>query len=303
MQYTLCDDVVQGGWIMNEDFLAAAPGFRGRVAAGGRLLAYLFVAGIGALLATAVAKSMFGGTLIDLAQRGVALGVVRALLLLLALVIVPSVVVLRLFREPARSTGWDASGALRKISIGLIAGFGLMVAIAGALWAMGAVRFDFGASGPTAESGGLLLSALLWLALAAGEEGLDRGYAFVQLCRALSFWPAALLSSGWFLFGHIGNAGETLSGVLIAGLVGLLLCYSLRKTGSLWFALGFHAAWNFTQSAIFGFNNSGGGAPVSVFQPHLSGSAWLTGGWVGPEGSLLAFPALLALWWIIRRAR
>lgn len=59
------------------------------------------------------------------------------------------------------------------------------------------------------------------------------------------------------MYGHVGNEGETVVGIIAAGLLGLALSYSLLKTGSLWFALGFHASWNFSQSFVFGFHNSG----------------------------------------------
>lgn len=98
-----------------------------------------------------------------------------------------------------------------------------------------------------------MTSVILWLAQAAGEEGLHRGYAFLQVCRAISFWPTALLNSAWFMYGHVGNEGETAIGIVAAGLFGLALSYRLSKTGSLWFELGFHAAWNFTQSFLFGY--------------------------------------------------
>ena len=103
------------------------------------------------------------------------------------------------------------------------------------------------------------------------------------------------------MYGHIGNEGETVLGIIAAGLLGLALSYSLLKTGSLWFALGFHASWNFTQSFVFGFHNSGGKPPTTLLSATPDGSPLLTGGTAGPEGSLLILPVLIVLFAIIQR--
>lgn len=287
--------------MMSDTFLAIRPGVRARFAAFGKAVAYLVMALLGALLVSAVAKGLFGGSLLDLAQRGPAAGTARAVLLLIGVVVLPTAAALKLFREPFRLSGWASGGAARLAAWGLAAGFLLLAAIAGAMWLAGAVTFGLAVPTVTAAASGLVISAILWLAQGAGEEGLHRGYAFVQLSRALSFWPTAILSGAWFMYGHVGNAGETAPGIVAAGLFGLALSYSLLKTGSLWFALGFHAAWNFAQSFVFGFPNSGGEPPASLLSATVHGSPLLTGGATGPEASLLVLPALIGLVAIIRR--
>jgi membrane protease YdiL (CAAX protease family) len=82
-------------------------------------------------------------------------------------------------------------------------------------------------------------------------------------------------------------------GLLMAGFFGLLAAFSLRRTGSIWFAIGMHTAWDWGQSFFYGVPNSGIVATGHLMNSSLNGPNWLTGGSVGPEGSILVFPLLL----------
>lgn len=282
-------------------FLALRSEYRSRLSAVGKAVSYLALAFVGALLVSALAKSLLGASLVQLAQGGAATGTARAVLLLLGLVIVPTALVLRIFKEPFKFSAWASGSAMKLSACGLASGFVLLAVMAGVMWLLGAVTFSIATPTTSTAVSGLMMSAILWLAQAAGEEGLHRGYAFVQISRAVSFWPTAILSSAWFMYGHIGNEGETALGIIAAGLFGLALSYSLLKTGSLWFALGFHASWNFTQSFVFGFHNSGGKPPASLLSTSLDGSPFLTGGTTGPEASFLVLPVLIVLFGVIQR--
>ncbi len=143
----------------------------------------------------------------------------------------------------------------------------------------------------TAGSNGRSASSLTAIA----EEGFLRGYGLVQLSRAISFWPAAIISSLMFACLHLIHATETPTALAQAGCVGLMLSYSFLRSGGLWFACGFHAAWDFAQTFLFGVADSGMQAGSDVLMhSSLHGPAWLTGGSAGPEGSLLALPIIAA---------
>ena len=129
------------------------------------------------------------------------------------------------------------------------------------------------------------------------EEFFIRGYAQFTLTRGMGFWPAALLLSVIFGAIHLGNPGEAWVGGLAAGIIGLFFCLTLYRTGSLWFAVGFHAAWDWGESYFYSVADSGGISPGHLLNSSFHGSRWLTGGSVGPEGSLLVF-AIIALVWI-----
>ena len=142
--------------------------------------------------------------------------------------------------------------------------------------------------------------ALFWgvnfLLVGLFEDFLFRGYLLFTISRSLGFWPAAGIMS--FAFGaiHLMNTGEGFVGALSAAFIGLFFCLTLRRTGTLWFAVGFHAAWDWGQSYLCGVADSGTTEPGHLLSPSFHGPTWLTGGSVGPEGSVLCFLLVLALW-------
>lgn len=275
--------------------LAAAPTRKGRAAALAKAALYLLIAFLGALLVSAALKAATGQTLQQLLLSGPASGLLAHAGLLLALVIIPTAVSLRLWKEPVAYAGWPSAGGKRLAALGLACGGGLMTGLVFVLWAAGAWTASMAPVSISKTLGMILLSGALWLVQSAHEEGFHRGYAFVQLSRALSFWPAAALVGLWFMWGHVGQPGATPVSLVSAGLFALVLAYSFLRTGSLWFALGFHAAWNFAQSFVFGLANSGGNSPQALMTSRLQGPQLLTGGSAGPEGSLLSLAAIAAL--------
>ena len=89
------------------------------------------------------------------------------------------------------------------------------------------------------------------------EDFLFRGYSQFTLARGIGFWPAAVLLACTFGLIHRGNIGESWTGMLLAGLIGLFFCFTLWRTGSLWFAVGFHAAWDWGETFFYSVPDSG----------------------------------------------
>lgn len=157
--------------------------------------------------------------------------------------------------------------------------------------------------------------ALLWipgfLAIGFFEEYLFRGYLQYTLARGLQglapllspklnpqafgFWTAAALVSFGFGAVHGSNPGESPAGLICAGLASLLFCFSLWRTGSLWWAIGTHAAWDYGQSFLFGVADSGTMIGHRLLATHPVGTPLLSGGATGPEGSILCLPVLALL--------
>jgi CAAX protease family protein len=135
--------------------------------------------------------------------------------------------------------------------------------------------------------------AIAFVMVGLFEEFLNRGYLQYTLACGIGFWPAAFVMSAFFAFGHAFNPHETLAGVASVMLFGLLLCLFLRRSGTLWCAVGFHAAYDWGQT-LFGVPDSGIAPYHNLFNSALSGPQWLTGGIVGPEASVLT-PIALAL--------
>ena len=131
--------------------------------------------------------------------------------------------------------------------------------------------------------------AVVFLAVSVSEELGFRGYWLFSFSRRIRFWPAAIFTSVVFGAAHLGNPGENVLGILQVVAVGLLLCFTLRRTGNLWFALGFHAAWDWAETFFYGTPDSGVLGVGRYLNTSVQGPNWLTGGSAGPEGSILVF--------------
>jgi membrane protease YdiL (CAAX protease family) len=138
--------------------------------------------------------------------------------------------------------------------------------------------------------------AVMFLLVGLFEEFLLRGYLQFTLARGIGFWPAALVLSAGFGLIHLRNDGEHLPGILAAAFIGFLFCLTLRRTGNLWFAVGFHAAWDWGETFFYSVPDSGTVWRGHLLSSSLHGADWLTGGSVGPEGSVLCFVVIAAVW-------
>jgi len=121
------------------------------------------------------------------------------------------------------------------------------------------------------------------------EEFLFRGYAQFTLATGIGFWPAATVLSAGFGAVHLFNPGEGRVGALSVFVIGMFFCLTLLGTGDLWLAVGLHAAFDWGETFLFSAPDSGLVAPGHLLNSSFHGSAWLTGGTVGPEGSVVAF--------------
>ena len=110
-----------------------------------------------------------------------------------------------------------------------------------------------------------------------------------------------MLSIVLFAFVHTGNGGETAMGIIAVSLAGLAFVFSLWWTGSLWWAIGFHAAWDWAQSYLYGVADSGLISEGHLLASRPTGTALISGGTTGPEGSVLVVPVLLATLVVIWR--
>lgn len=109
----------------------------------------------------------------------------------------------------------------------------------------------------------------------------------------MGFWPAAIVLGIAFGAVHLGNQGEAIYGAVMAGLFGLVAAFSLLRTGSIWFAIGMHASWDWGETYLYSVPDSGLLAQGHLLNSSFHGPRWLTGGSVGPEGSAFVFLVLL----------
>ena len=213
-------------------------------------------------------------------------------------------------RRPNSTYGLGGARKLPHFVAGLIWGLIFLSLLVGMLWKAGLLIVDrrllFGSD--------VLRYGAIWLFgfLLVGffEEYLVRGYLQYTLTRglagiywavfktrhsqALGFWSAAIAFSILFGLGHGSNPGESPIGLLSAGLAGMVFCFSLWRTGSLWWAIGFHTTWDWAQSFVYGVADSGMMAQHHLLATHPEGKPILSGGATGPEGSIFIL-AVLAL--------
>jgi hypothetical protein len=135
--------------------------------------------------------------------------------------------------------------------------------------------------------------AVVFLLVGFFEEFTFRGYLQHAFQQGMGFWPAAILASAIFGGIHLHNVGEDWAGALMAGLFGILACLTLRRTGSIWLAIGMHAGYDFGETFIYSVPDSGIPPSHALLRSVLHGPMWLTGGAVGPEGSVFALIMLV----------
>ncbi|WP_433223852.1 lysostaphin resistance A-like protein [Dactylosporangium sp. CS-047395] len=174
---------------------------------------------------------------------------------------------------------WTAAGiALFTVTIGLIALFGgYRVEGWGSFWAMLATL-------------GTMIGA------AVAEELLFRGALFRLVEEWLGTWAALAVSGVLFGALHLLNPGATAWGALaIAAEAGLMLGAAYTATRSLWVPIGLHLGWNFAESGLFGTVVSGTTGTHGLLRGSAPGSELISGGSFGPEGSVLAIVAGVAV--------
>ena len=211
--------------------------------------------------------------------------------------IIPSLVLAKVEQRPWRDYGLPPRNAFGKLFwVGALWGFAGITILVGSQYELHA--FDFGH--PVLHGARVVKFAAFWglmfLLVGFFEEFLLRGYTQFTLTRGLGFWPAAVVLSSAFGLIHYWNGGEEWTGLLAAAAIGFFFCLTLRRTGSLWFAVGFHAAWDWGETFFYSVPDSGTVFPGHLLSSSFRGPHWITGGSVGPEGSVLCFVVVGALW-------
>ncbi len=216
--------------------------------------------------------------------------------------VVPALVLGRVEKRPWGVYGLPGRQAFGKLFwVGALWGFASITLLLGVMY--GLRVFDVG---HLAMHGARVVKfAAFWagmfLLVGFFEEFLLRGYSQFTLTRAIGFWPSAVLLSCTFGLIHLANAGEQWMGLLAAAAIGFFFCLTLRRTGGLWFAVGFHAAWDWGETFFYSVPDSGTIFPGHLLQSSFHGPRWLTGGIVGPEGSVLCFVVIGVVWVMFER--
>jgi membrane protease YdiL (CAAX protease family) len=127
------------------------------------------------------------------------------------------------------------------------------------------------------------------------EEVLFRGIIFRLTEQSLGSWLALAISALLFGAVHLLNAHASLQGAAAIVLeAGIFLAAAFMATRRLWFVMGAHFGWNFTESGIFGTAISGYESR-GLIHSTVQGPTYLSGGIFGVEASVVAiFVCLVA---------
>ena len=175
-------------------------------------------------------------------------------------------------------------GMGRELGIGLLLGAGLYTVCELILMALGIYRIN--GLNPLSY---MMPAIAMALSSSIFEELLFRGVLFRSVETWFGSWAALVVSSLVFGLTHLINPQGTIEGALfIAVEAGILLAAAFMLTRRLWLSIGFHMAWNYTQSAIFSGIVSGNDAQQGLIRSTMKGPDWLTGGSFGVESSVLA---------------
>lgn len=203
------------------------------------------------------------------------------------LVMIATAVMARIEHRGLSQYGLPPSGLLGKqFRTGALWGFIMLSCIIAAMTVTHAYTPGAIALPPAAILRYAMLWAVAFLITGLFEEFALRGYMQFTLTTGLGFWPAALITSIVFAALHGINQGETLVGLIEIVLIALFLCLALRRTGNLWFAIGWHMAFDWGESFFYSTPNSGVQATGHLWNASLHGSKWLSGGTAGPEASI-----------------
>jgi membrane protease YdiL (CAAX protease family) len=211
--------------------------------------------------------------------------------------VVPAVVLVRVERRPWRRFGLPGKQAFGRLFwLGSLWGFTGISLLIFVLYGLHAFAFGQVVLHGARFARFAAFWAGMFLLVGLFEEFLLRGYTQFTLARGIGFWPSALVLSCAFGLIHLRNSGEQWRGLVAAGLIGFFFCLTLRRTGSLWFAVGFHAAWDWGETFFYSVPDSGMVAPGHLLSSSLRGADWLGGGSVGPEGSVFCLVVIAVLW-------
>jgi len=223
---------------------------------------------------------------------GDATGLILSELVLFAGVLIPTVIMSGLERRPFGVYGLPPGSAFGKnFWKGALWGFVNLTLVMLCMIVVGV----YSPGGLDLSTPQIIKYGLVWavgfLLVGFAEEFLFRGYVLYTLTLGIGFWPAAIALSILFAAAHGRNPGETWMGLLGIVVIAIFLCVTVQRTGSLWFAVGIHMAYDWGESFFYSVPDSGTYINGHLLHARLGGSKWLSGGSVGPEGSIFAFIA------------
>lgn len=208
-------------------------------------------------------------------------------------------------RRSLATLGLIGAQRLRKYSVGLAIGIGMIALAVMSIWlAGGYVAKDAFPAFSSPVSLFWIASLLVCFVFQAGvEEFIFRGWLLSTATRRWNLTAGFIASSCAFTFLHY-SPHQPVREIIMAFTFGLFACAWAWRAGSIWGVMGWHAGWNWLVGVGFAVPITGFDLklPALLVQLMPLGPDFLTGGPAGPESSvitigLLAAATLLILVW------
>lgn len=193
--------------------------------------------------------------------------------------------------------GFSKEDFFKKYINGFFIGFLMMSIVVLILFLFGCISIEENPTQPVGISalGGVMFILIGWIIQGATEEIVTRGWLMNVLAARYNKGFALIFSSSIFGIMHLFNPDVNYIAVINIILVGIFFGIYVMKTNDLWAVCGMHAAWNFTQGNIFGFEVSGLNVSVSsIMDFNLVGNKFISGGSFGPEAGIIATAILIS---------
>ncbi|RZK42130.1 MAG: CPBP family intramembrane metalloprotease [Pedobacter sp.] len=165
---------------------------------------------------------------------------------------------------------------------GTMIGSSILILCAGIALIIGNVSFSWG----EVDLNNVFGFLMLYIFVSLFEEFFFRSFPLVVLAERYKASISVVITSLLFGVAHISNEGFTLLAMLNITLAGVLFAMLVLLKRNIWWAVGIHFGWNFTQGVVLGYKVSGTNAG-GFLQAHPLGVDYLSGGKFGVEGSVI----------------
>jgi len=202
--------------------------------------------------------------------------------------------------RPFYTIGFTKNNFLNKYLSGFGTGVLLSTIVVGTMALFGSIEISSENSSLDFSGFSFVLIFLFgFMIQGASEEILTRGWMLQVIGSRYKPWIGVLITTLFFALVHLGNSGVNLFAVLNLLLVAVLLTLYVMRDGSLWYACGWHSAWNWSLGNVYGLSVSGKDEMVSIINLDTIGDGIFSGGGFGPEGSIVTtFILLIMVIWV-----
>lgn len=173
---------------------------------------------------------------------------------------------------------------------GTLIGFAVLILCAGLALLNGNVTFGMGNITFLLFLGYLIFYILVGIF----EEFLFRTFPLLVFAERYPLLLSVLVTSLLFGLAHIANEGFNWLAMLNITLAGVFFSIIVLLKRNIYWAVGIHFGWNFTQGVILGYKVSGTNA-VGILNAKTSGPLYFSGGSFGIESSIFCTAILIAV--------